>query len=177
MSSNNKTIINEGFAKAAALVKASIRSRFVEAGYRIVEHAMENREWLAFTGNTITSYAFGYYEDGVLIEKYVSGENMEKPVRGKVQKGRVVGLKNPYEGSPRSVTGMAKIVNPSGRELSEDFLDGYKPITRKGYCLVITTGTEYSEWLERVANLNTLSETYVSVKSGYVDNILYEEIL
>ena len=95
---------------------------------------------------------------------------MASPVHAKIQNGQTVYLKNPYEGKPRSVKGKVNIVyNDSGMESSFKILQNLK--TGKGLSIIMTTGTEYSTYLENVHDLNVLSDT---AKESNIKNLLYK---
>ena len=104
------------------------------------------------------------------LDMIASGENMAAPVHAKIQNGQTVYLNNPYEGSPRSATGKVDIVyDLTGTETSFRILQGFSP-SNKGLSIVMTTGTEYSTYLESVYHLNVLSNT---AKEGNVKKLLY----
>lgn len=174
--STNSDILNKGFSYAQEAIRQAMRDKCYEAASVIIEHAIDNKEWRSFTGNTVTSYAFGCYENGALFEIFISGDEMKSPIRAKVEKGEVLFLQNPYEGKARAIKGRVDITNKFGYDFSFSFLQRYKT-RKKGYSIVITTGTEYSEYLEIVYELNTLTDTYEAVKSGLVDNILRKKVL
>ena len=58
-----------------------------------------------------------------------------------------------------------------GADSAADFLSSYRPFIKKGFSVVMTTGTEYSEYLENVRNLNVLTDTYKSA-----NGIVLEEL-
>lgn len=176
MSSNSK-IISKGFALAETLVRDAIIKKMMEAGLELVLHAHENREWQSFTGNTITSYGYGIYEKGRLIYRYISGQDMKDPVRRKIMKGEIYFLEKPYEGGKRRVRGVSNITVKYGEDFTKAFLEDYTPEEKKGFTLVVATGTEYSEYLEGIRELNTLTETYESARRGFVNGIFEKPVL
>lgn len=127
---------------------------------KLIKHACIAREYMAFTGNTLTSYSCGIYKNGRLVYVVSSGDNLRKPVHKKVKLRKRVFLKRPYEGPGRAVVGAVNVNDKSGQYTAEDFLDSYKDVPKKGFAIVMTTGTEYSEYLENVVKLNVLSNTY-----------------
>jgi hypothetical protein len=99
-----------------------------------------------------------------------SGESMQAPVHAKIQKGERVYLDNPYEGRPRAVTGKVDIrYDLSGMDTAFAILQGIGSPS-KGISILMTTGTEYSTYLESVHNLNVLSDT---AEGGNVKSLLY----
>lgn len=174
-SKTNERVLEEGFAKALNILKNEMRTRFALSGFAFLRHAWTAREFESFTGNTITSYAFGLYEDGVLFDSYISVEGMTRPLRKKIGLGEHQFLENPYEGSKRAVKGAVYVDDEYGYEQSRRFLENYKP-SMLGYVLVVTTGTEYSEYLEEIKELNVLTNTWLAGKHGLVKPIMEKPI-
>ena len=171
MMKSNSRVLEDGFKKVEELIRNQMRLRFVTAGFKFLRHAWDAREFQSFTGNTLTSYAFGCYENGVLFDMYVSVEGMIKPLRRKIAYGERSYLSRPHEGEERAVKGMVDTDDEYGYEESRSFLENYKPDT-SGYVLVVTTGTEYSEYMEDIRDLNVLTDTYYAGKSGLVNDII-----
>ena len=167
---NNKAALDKGFKKAKEIIFGHLYDQSIELCDRLVLDALQKRRFKSFTGNTITSFACGIYVDGALSYMVASGENMEAPVHAKIQKGETVWLGNPYEGKPRRVTGKVDIAyDVSGMDTSVRILQGFSP-SNKGLSIVMTTGTEYSTYLEDVYKLNVLSDT---AREGNVKKLLY----
>ena len=137
----------------------------------LIEHALQEREFSGFTGNTQTSYSCGIYKNGKLIYVVSAGKELRKPVRKKIPLGKRVFLKRPYEGPPRAVKGKVKVDSQYGQYTAEDFLESYKNVPKKGFAIVMTTGTEYSEYLENLVHLNVLGETYSWAKDILMNSI------
>ena len=131
---------------------------------RLLLEVPKHREFLGFTGNTQTSYACGLYVDGRL-EGIIAQQNWNAPpLRKKVPMNKWAYLRNPYEGRSRSVRGKVQVDKEFGQSTSYKFLKSYS--ARKGRIqIVMTTGTEYSEYLELVLNLDVLSGTFESAKT------------
>ena len=167
---SNKVALDMGFKKMKKIISGHIYDCLVKFCDALVTDALGNSGFQSFTGNTITSFACGIYIDGSLSYMVASGETMQAPVHAKVQKGELVFLKNPYEGKPRSVRGRVDIVHDKpGMETSFSILSSMKP-SKKGFSVIMTTGTEYSEYLENVHKLNVLSET---AKESNVKKMIY----
>lgn len=167
---DNRVALDKGFKKAKQLIFAHLYDQSIKLCDALVSDAVQKRDFQSFTGNTITSFACGIYIDGSLNYVVSSGENMKAPVHAKIHKGQTVFLSNPYEGSARKVTGKVDIVyDLSGMETSVRILQGFSPKV-KGISIIMTTGTEYSTYLESVHNLNVLSDT---AKEGNVKRLLY----
>lgn len=167
---NNKAALDKGFKKANQIIFGHLYDQCIKLCDALVRDALSQREFQSFTGNTITSFACGIYVDGSLNYMVASGENMAAPVHAKIQNGQTVFLSNPYEGQPRSATGKVDIAyDMTGMETSFRVLQGMKP-SSKGLSIVMTTGTEYSTYLESVYHLNVLSET---AKDSNVKKLLY----
>lgn len=159
-----------GFKKAKQLISGHIYDQLVITADKLIDHAIANyRSPIGpFTGNTITSYACGLYVDGVLTDIRLGGEKMRAPVHVKIQKGEILTLEEPYSGGKRTISGKADIVlGDEGMESSINFLTHYyKPQVRKGYEIVMCTGTEYSVYQENVWKSNFLTDTYKAASTG-----------
>lgn len=167
---NNKAALDKGFKKAKQLISSHIYDMLVRFCNSLVIDAVLNRGFQNFTGNTITSFACGIYIDGMLSHMIASGENMKAPVHAKVSKGELVTLENPYEGTKRSVRGKVDIAyDLSGMDTSFKILQGFR-VPSNGFSVIMTTGTEYSAYLENVKKLNVLSDT---AKADNVKKELY----
>ena len=167
---NNKAALDSGFKKAKEIIFGHLYDQSIKLCDALVRDALNKREFVSFTGNTITSFACGIYVDGDLNYMVASGENMAAPVHAKVQKGEYVYLSNPYEGEPRGVIGKVDIrYNASGMDTAFGILQGIGS-PPKGISIVMTTGTEYSTYLEIVHDFNVLSDT---AEKGNVKSLLY----
>lgn len=167
---NNRAALDKGFKKAKEIIFGHLYDQCIRLCDALVTDAVQKRTFQSFTGNTVTSFACGIYLDGSLNYVVASGDNMNAPVHAKIQEGETVYLSNPYEGQPRKVTGKVDIAyDLSGMETSMRILQGLSPNT-KGLSIVMTTGTEYSTYLENVRKFNVLSDT---AKKGSVKKLLY----
>lgn len=159
-----------GNVNRAELAKAQKRMKQLTAGHiydllakicdDLLEDAARSKEFQGFTGNTQTSYSCGLYVDGRFI--YFINQKMwdESPVRKKVPKGQYIYLKRPYEGRPRGVRGRVDVDSLYGEDTSFQFLKNYSDSPKKGFAIVMTTGTEYSVYIERVHGLNVMTDTF-----------------
>lgn len=162
---------DEGMKKAQGIIQDYLYAAIERSCMELIDHALKSKEYKGFTGNTQTSYVCGIYRDGKLLGAFASGDNMRKPIRMKVGKGQRIFLKNPYEGKARSVTGRVDVDKEFGAESAAKFLMSYKPHVKKGFSVVMTTGTEYSEYLENVRNLNVLTDTFQSSKGIVLEEL------
>lgn len=154
-------------AQIRKILQKAVRESFVSAvrqyAPKVVEAADENREFVQFTGNTVSSYAAGVYDNGELVGTVSDGT--APVVHDKIEKGETVRLNNPVEGWPREVVGAVDIaVRPHGMDLSRQQLSDTKP--RGGAGMVVTTGTEYSGYLEKECDLDVLTDTYNQVRNS-----------
>lgn len=161
---HNNAVFASGVKQFKDLERRVMRTALTSIGMQYVEHACDNHgvygggRWQGFTGNTQTSYGYGLYEDGKLIEIYIAGWNARKIIRNKIKLNQTVRLKEPYEGNERVVQGEVEVNNMTGAETSEMFIRSYKPKTNKGWEIMVTTGTEYSELVElKYGNVLTLT--------------------
>ena len=161
---DNRKAFNEGMKRAKQMMYGYLLPKIENACEKLIHEALRNRGFQGFTGNTQTSYACGIYFNGKLVKMIIAGDTLNKPVRLKVKHNEVAYLSDPYEGEPRHVKGMVKVDSSYGAKTSADFLTSYKPFVGRGFSVVMTTGTEYSEFLENVRNLDVLTKTYGSSK-------------
>ena len=161
---DNRKAFDAGWKRAQRIINNYLYELVEHLCADLIDHALKEREYDGFTGNTQTSYACGIYYNGGLMGMAIAGDTMRKPVHVKIRKGERVFLRRPYEGKARSVTGRVDVDGQLGMDSAADFLSSYRPFIKKGFSVVMTTGTEYSEYLENVRNLNVLTDTYQSSK-------------
>lgn len=162
---DNVKVLREGFKKAERIIRSHLQKQMVNISKGILEMADDNREFTGFTGNTQLSYLAGLYTRGkndMAKTQFTSirqTRNTGSPRRGKIRKGEWGWLKDPYEGKPRSILGKVDVGQSTGFATSMAFLRTYQ--AKYGHiAAVITTGTEYSRYLEESAHLDVLSKTY-----------------
>ena len=163
MAHDNAKTLKDGFEKGYRIIMEYLTNQMIGMCERLLLEVPKHREFLGFTGNTQTSYACGLYVDGKL-EGIVLQQNWNTPpVRKKVGQGEWAYLRNPYEGKSRSVRGKVNVTDNFGQDTSYRFLRGYQ--AKKNHIqIVMTTGTEYSVFLETVRNLDVLTGTYEAAK-------------
>ena len=119
------------------------------------------------TGNTISSYSFGVYHNGNLI--YYGKANVKDAIRNKLTKGEIFsGIS--YDGF--FVKGYLATIETDrkyGSETAYQFLNQYRPNTRN-FAMVVTTGTEYSAYLENVRHMNVLTGSIDYVESNFINS-------
>lgn len=128
-------------------------------GIHMVNDVLPNQsEHRNLTGNTITSLAFGVYYMGNL-EVMGFNNHYPPPIRNKLIKGEEVFDFEDYDGNIRKYF-RAKIQTDAGygTNTSMEFLKSYQ--STRQFAIVFTTGTEYSEYLEKTRKLNVLSNGY-----------------
>ena len=157
---DNKKVLDEGFAKGLRQIEQVIMTSLHWAAVELVHSALVNRGYTGFTGNTETSYMCGIYLNGSLREVVDMSSELSAPVHKKIRNGQYLYLDAPYEGNPRGRMGHVDVNNEYGPDTSLRFLRTYKAPS-KGIALVMTTGTEYSEFLEEVFNLDVLTRTFL----------------
>ena len=164
MSHNNAKTLKDGLQKGYKMIVDYLYKQCYDLCERLLLEVPKHREFLGFTGNTQTSYACGLYVDGVLEGIVVQRNWSDAPVRKKIGNGQWVYLRNPYEGRSRSVYGKIDTSDGFGLDTSIEFLRSYQ--AKKSHIqIVMTTGTEYSEFLEAVRGLDVLTGTYESAKT------------
>ena len=157
------SINREALKEAMKVVKTDVEGYFVERLMRVcdalVEDAVKSKEYRNLTGNTVTSYTCGLFVNGSLRYVSRSGDGMPSPVRMKLGKGEKHFFDPDYDGARRFATGTVETDGGYGSDSAMSFLQGYKT-RRKGFAIVMTTGTEYSTYLEEEHDLNVLTDTF-----------------
>ena len=128
----------------------------------LIRDAVASKGYRGFTGNTQTSYSCGIYINGKLQYIVSAGDRM---------RGKRMFLALPYEGERRSVIGEVTTDNLYGQQTAEKFLKSFKGTPKKGFAIVMTTGTEYSVYLEKVMDLTVLGTTYLRAKNILFNNV------
>lgn len=159
MIADNEKVLENGFAKALRMIEDTIVNSLIAAIQQMFAELPTKIGFSGFTGQTQTSYMAGVYVYGSLRYIITEKEWTRNPVHAKIPKGKTVFLANAYEGHNKKRSGMVDIVNDSGRGLSLMFLRSYNA-PKNGISIVVTTGTEYSEWIESVARLDVLTRTF-----------------
>ena len=155
---NQKTLEN-GFAKGLRMIEDVLFNSLADSADALLLRVATTRQFIGFTGNTQTSYACGVYVNGRLEHVSVQRNWNSPTIRMKVRKGKVVFLENPYEGRPRAVKGMVDIEENHGLALSLKQIQEYKA-PKKGLALMMTTGTEYSVYIETAMSLDVLTNCF-----------------
>lgn len=163
---DNKKAFMDGMNKANAMIADRVALAFFGLGRELLEDARMSAEYRNLTGNTITSLAFGLYRNFVLSEViYIEG--LQPAIRAKLRKGEVVRNFIDYDSNLRPYF-RANVDTDAGygETTSMQFLQSCRPKTANG--IIITTGTEYSEYLEQELGLNVLTETRDYARSSAV---------
>lgn len=155
--------------KAEMLIYEGIYLSMQRAADAAVRDAVAAKGFQSFTGQTVTSYACGVYVAGKLTDVVFAADNLKSPVHAKVRNGHIVFLAAPYEGAPRAVRGTVDVDGLSGYETSMNILKEYNVNGKSG--LVLTTGTEYSAYLENVRRLNVLSGSVRKMPGFLLNNL------
>ena len=147
---SNEVLFDEGIRKAKELVSGYIFDVLTKCCEELIQDALDNKSGFRnLTGNTITSYACGLFMDGRFSYFVCSGDSMKQPVRVKLTKGETfVGVS--YDNQNRRFTGTIE--------------------TKKGFEIVMCTGTEYSTYLENVLNADVLTGTFQRAQNTLFKN-------
>lgn len=163
---NNDAVLKLGFEKALKEIENLLFTGLWDAAVDLLKYLgviHPSQGWLGFTGNTQTSYACGIYMWGKL-EGVITQDNWHEPTRRRMLKaGETVYLRNPYEGEPRVVRGYVTSSFNHGLNASLEFLQSYN-MPRNTIGMVMTTGTEYSVYLEQVGGADVLTNTFEKAK-------------
>ncbi len=164
---DNAKILKDGFAKGLILIENALVDSLVDAAYKLLVQAETNKEYHNLTGNTLTSYMVGVYVDGDLrriVTMYDADIGIDRPKRGKLYRGNGSGTVyvEDYDTGKFIHVKKYNLMDTDrdyGENTSRRFLVGYEAPKNK-VCLVMCTGTEYSEFIESVKRLDVLTQTY-----------------
>ena len=168
----NRRVLDMGFSSFEKSRNEYMLDSIVKSATDLLRTVAKYREFQGFTGNTQTSYACGIYVNK-RCRRIILQTNWEEPPRiAKIPAGKFVYLENPYEGDARGVRAKRNIQTDGdfGQNTSVRFLLEYKDTPSNGWGLVMTTGTEYSEYLETVRGLDVLTGTAEEAISVIMNN-------
>lgn len=169
---DNSALIDAGMDKANSIIYNHISNLLMSVCDQSVVYAMTHHKgFLNFTGNTHTGYACGLYNDGKLVFVSFSADKDKPPVRVKLTAGETAFLDPDYDGRTRSYTGIIQTDRGYGRAYALRFLQSHKPKNNKGLSLCLTTGTEYSEFLEVVRHADVLTGTFTEIPQILFNNL------
>lgn len=158
---DNAAVLKKGFNDGVQVIVQTLIASLHNAAVELIRYELAHKGYLGFTGNTQTSYMCGIYAYGKL--DHIVTE-LSKPLGKKLRKGQFLFLKNPYEGIARGVRANIETDGGYGWETSLNFLKSYS-VSEKKVGLVMTTGTEYSTYLEDVRNLDVLTSAFDEAKA------------
>jgi hypothetical protein len=162
---------SEGVKRFEKIKRAIFRQTFTNAAFEMMKDAIKSND-ATLTGNTITSFVIGLYEDGKIyriVDAY-DIPNVQPPTRKKITKNEgkhqfvVLSHYRTHKKTVATTHTFVEVSDEYGEDTSRKFLLNYKN-SSKGFSLVMATGTEYSEYLESKRRLNVLQETYDYVES------------
>ena len=169
---SNDVLFEEGMKKAKELISGHLYNVLTKCCDLLVTEAPNLANgFMNFTGNTITSYTAGLYIDGALNYVVCAGEHMKAPVRMKLKKGEYAYLTPDYDGRERGFKGTIETDAGYGWQTALNFLQRYKSESRKGFEIVVCTGTEYSTYLENARGADVLTGLFTHAESILSKNI------
>lgn len=163
------------YIKLKQIVRDTLLPKFRQAAASLLTDAMSRKEYGDLTGNTLTSYVAGIYDEGVLYSTVtlLDVAYLDHPALEKLSNDSGIVEVERYDNGYVVIINTHSFINTDKRfgvETAKDFLAKYTPPNPKGLSLVITTGTEYSEYIEETRRLNVLTETFLWAE-GTVANI------
>ena len=169
----NRDVLGKAKRKMKNILTAQMLECLTKAAYALLIDAETSKEYHNLTGNTLTSYMVGIYENGKLrrIVSIYQADSLKRPTSRKLSRGNGKGVirVEDYDSGRIIPVKKYKLVETDegyGYDTSKSFLASYRPENSKGFSLVMCTGTEYSEYLESSKKLNTLTETFrISAKA------------
>lgn len=183
----NEEVLKKGLQKAQAIIIRHIVDQLRPVCVDLLESADMHRTFFGFTGNTQTSYMCMIYISRQCREiitrlphglsdpprQFIEQQKYDEVPKGKVPYGEWVYLREPYEYVGRSVFGKVPVNNLSGAETSKEFLKNFQPSA--DIAIVMTTGTEYSVFLEEFHHYDVLSGAHYSAPK-ILENRLFKPL-
>ena len=167
---DNEMTLKKGLEKAQSIIFRHIIDNLRPACIELLASADMHRTFFGFTGNTQTSYMCMIYLGRQVREiitrlphalsdparRFIEQDKYDEvPKMKKVPYGEWVYIREPYEYVGRSVFGKVQVDSLYGAESSKEFLKNYTP--NADIAIVMTTGTEYSVYLEEAMHYDVLS--------------------
>lgn len=154
------------FKRLSDIVYEKLYPRFRQAAINLIVDATSSKEHGDLTGNTITSFTAGVYKDGSLynVINVMDVTGIDTPTRTKLSNDMGMVTVERYDDRELVTVDTSTMVATDkkyGFDTARSFLMGYSPKFSKGWSIVVTTGTEYSEFIEEVRKLNVLTETFL----------------
>lgn len=137
--SQNHEILKRGFDALRSMQYRMTLDALHDLGEWIIKYAQEHFEEYNWTFNTRDSYGYAIFYNGQLLDGPTFGEQYA-----------ITGTESIEEGWPVMTDRRFGVVK------SKEFIETYAAPS-KGWCIVITTGTEYSEYLESVRHIDVLT--------------------
>lgn len=141
-------------------MKLQLLEACVQASIKILIAASVNKGFHNLTGNTLTSYMIGIYEDNKLLRCVSISEaaDIKSPTHTKLTNSSGYAVFDDYD-SGRTfkvyLQNMTRTDEDYGENTSRHFLMSFRPNVPKGFSLVFTTGTEYSVIKEEIVRTIT----------------------
>jgi len=167
---------DKGIAKLESAMREQLLTALEKTAIDLLKNAELARKYHSLTGNTLTSYMVGLYEDGKLAStiSIMDVSNLKSPTRNKLSQGegRVKYFEDYDTGRMVTVRreNLLKTDEGYGMDTSLAFLSSFSP-DGKGYSMVFTTGTEYSTFIENVKGFNILTETMLQTANISLSNL------
>jgi len=149
--------LEQGFQKARMLVYQAVWKQMRLCAIEFVRQAVDDYNGGNLTGNTITSISAGLYAEGMPQPEIINAREvvgLKSPIATKLHKGETFrGID--YDGRERK--GFVADVETDGdygEGTAFHILQSYRLPAGATFGIVVTTGTEYSEYLTKEKDLN-----------------------
>lgn len=159
-----------------------ITNSLIDSCRGLLLDAEVNANYHNLTGNTLTSLTCGVYRMGKLkysVNIMKEDLGLEAPTNRKLSRTDVFAEFTDYDTGKelrlyaRHMAKFEPTDKKFGFQTAKRFLWEYKPEIKD--CIVLTTGTEYSEYLQGVRKLNVLTETFMTspeiLKASFINNL------
>lgn len=142
----NAQTIEQGLTKARQAIMKELANQLDSFGEDIAHSVFKEKPYTGFTGNSQTSYTSQVWIDGVPFTEYCTGDFQRYPVHEKIEFGEALFLEEPYEGSPRTVSGKADIEHSYSSQ-TIDAIRMQKQKIDKGVAMRMSVGVEYNNFI------------------------------
>ncbi|MCC8038358.1 MAG: hypothetical protein LIP09_14260 [Bacteroidales bacterium] len=167
---SNSKLFDEGMKKARKIIEKHMWRELTRVTHSLAIGAARyyyEEGGPMMTGNTITSYTARFWHKGAEMATFSASEDWRKPIRTKLTEGEVFPAgATRYDGENQSYSYKAEVITDRdyGENTAFKFLSGATP-SGATYIIRLTTGTEYSEWLENMRQIDVLTNYSYRVES------------
>lgn len=178
---SNSKLFDEGMKKARKIIERHMLSELTRVTQSLPGEAARyyyEEGGPMMTGNTITGYTARLWHRNVNMATASSGDTRKTPIRVKLREGEVfpAGAIR-YDGNTQETNFEANVDTDAdySQNTAYHFLD-YNVPSGATYIVRLTTGTEYSVWLEKMRRIDVLTNFSYRIESDLRDRKFWNRL-